>query len=201
MREFWFCFVPLFVAVDALGTLPLFIAMTEGLEPGRIRRVLFQSVVTAALVALAFVAIGRGVLTLLSITVADFMIAGGLLLFALSLSDLLTTLERSQRAVDLESVGAVPLGVPLIVGPAVLTTSILLVGNHGAILTGFALLANITLAGIIFSLAQPIHRLLGKPGSKVLSKLASILLASIAVMMVRKGIILSGSEIAAHVVR
>ncbi|MGQ9663302.1 MAG: MarC family protein [Kiritimatiellia bacterium] len=188
MKNFWLCFVPLFVAVDVLGTLPLFLSLTEGLDPLRVRRVLVQSLITALVVALAFVAIGRGVLTLLGMTVADFMIGGGLLLFAFSLNDLFTTIEKSQRSVESDSLGAVPLGVPLMVGPAVLTTSLLLVGNHGALLTSLALVANIGIAGMVFALAGPIHRLLGRAGSRALSKLASILLASIAVMMVRRGV-------------
>lgn len=187
MRAFWHCFVPLFVAVDALGVLPMFIALTENLEKTNVKRAVIQSVVTATAVAILFLTLGRLVLQSLGIAVADFMIAGGLLLFGISIVDLLTT-EKKQRIVDTDSLGAVPIGVPLIVGPAVLTTSILLVGTHGLVPTISALIVNIALAGMLFSLSEPIHRILGKAGSKTVSKLASILLASIAVMMVRKGI-------------
>ena len=76
MKSFWLCFVPLFVAVNAFGVLPLFINLTEGVEPQKIRRVVFQSMVTALIVALAFIALGTIILNLLGITVADFMIAG-----------------------------------------------------------------------------------------------------------------------------
>ena len=76
MKSFWLCFVPLFVAVNAFGVLPLFINLTEGVEPQKIRRVVFQSMITALIVALAFIALGTIILNLLGITVADFMIAG-----------------------------------------------------------------------------------------------------------------------------
>lgn len=106
MKSFWLCFVPLFVAVDALGVLPMFIGLTEGLDDGQRRRAVRQSVVTAAGVALAFLAIGTGLFRLLGITVADFMIAGGILLFVISLSDLLR-LEKVHRKADPEGLAQV----------------------------------------------------------------------------------------------
>lgn len=187
MLEFWLCFVPLFVAVDALGTLPIFVSLTAALERPRIRRVLVQSLLTATIVALAFLGVGKGVFALLGITTADFMIAGGALLFLLSLRDLLVG-EREALSSDPESVGAVPLGVPLIAGPAVFTTSLLLVDEYGLIPTVLALVANILIAGAIFWAAELLTRLLGESGMRALSKIASLILAAIAVMIVRKGI-------------
>jgi len=83
LKSFWLCFVPLFVAVNAIGVLPMFISLTEGLDIRRVRRVLYQSVVTATVVGLSFLAVGQAVLRLLGITVADFVVAGGTLLFTL----------------------------------------------------------------------------------------------------------------------
>jgi len=188
MRDFWLCFVPLFVAVDAIGVLPMFVNLTEGLPGDQTRRITTQSVVVAAIVGLAFLAIGQAVLALLGITVADFMVAGGSLLFVLSVRDLMS-MEKVQRAVDTESLGAVPLGVPLIVGPAVLATTLLLTNEHGPALTALALMANIAIAGAMFLLAETIVGFLGRTGAKTVSKLASLLLAAIAVMMVRRGIV------------
>lgn len=187
MDVFWLCFVPLFVAVDAIGTLPMFMNFTEGLDVPRVRRVVMQSTLTAMAVALAFLAIGQVVLGLLGITVADFMIAGGALLFVLSLNDMLA-FEKKELPIDPESLGAVPLAVPLIVGPAVLATSILLVSQYGFFVTAVATLLNILIAGIIFSYSGFINGIMGKSGAKTISKLASLILASIAVMMVRRGI-------------
>jgi len=187
MKSFWLCFVPLFVAVDAIGVLPMFMGFTQDIDSAKIRKILFQSVFTAAAVALSFIVMGPAILKLLGITVADFMVAGGVLLFIISMSDLLTT-EKRQRRVDPEGLGAVPLGVPLITGPAVLTTSILLVNEYGFIMTSLAVLINIFLAGLVFSLAGPINRLLGKAGARIVSKIAGLLLAAIAVMIIRKGL-------------
>ncbi len=188
MYEFWLCFIPLFVAVDAIGVLPIFLSLTEGLDPRRLRSVIRQSVVTASAAAIVFLAFGPSLLSFLSITVADFMIAGGILLLAISLVDLVTG-EKRQRVADPDSLGAVPIGVPLITGPAVLATCILLATTHGKTVTAAAVLTNIVLAGAIFSFARPITRGLGRNGTRTLSKIASLLLAAIAVMLIRRGIL------------
>jgi len=189
MEAFWLCFFPMFVAVDAVGILPLFMHLTEGVEPRVVRRVIVQSMVTALAVALAFLAVGQWVFHYLGITVADFLIAGGILLFTISLSDVIAV-EKRVAQVDADSLGAVPIGVPLIVGPAVLTTIFVLVGEYGIVPTVTATVVNIGIAGAVFWLSEPIHRILGRSGSRTLSKLAGILLAAIAVMMVRKGVIM-----------
>jgi len=187
VREFWLCFVPLFVAVDAIGLVPMYLGLTEGIEPARLRGIVWQSVATAASVATAFLAFGPALLRSLGITVPDFMIAGGALLFAISLSDLITG-EKRLREIDPATIGAVPLGVPLIAGPAVLTTCVVLADAHGRLLTAAAVLANIALAGVAFRFAGPITHRLGRTGTKAVSKVASVVLAAIGVMLVRRGI-------------
>ena len=189
MKEFLLCFVPLFVAVDAVGVLPLFLSLTDGIKKEKINKIILQSTVTAVVAALAFLALGKIILNMLGITVADFMIAGGSLLFVISLSDMMA-MEKKKPSVDPESVGAVPIGVPLIVGPAVLTTMILLVDQHGLKTTVSAIILNILLTAVIFLFSGNIYKLLGKAGSKTVSKLASLILAAIAVMMARKGVML-----------
>ncbi len=187
MKSFWLCFVPLFVAFNAIGVLPVFINLTEGLEQKRVRKIILQSMVTALVVAVAFVVVGLGIFRFLNITVADFMIAGGALLFIISIRDILVA-ETKTYSVDPESVGAVPIGVPLITGPAVLTTSLILINEHSVVVTSLAIAANILIVGGIFFMAPYINRVLGKTGSKALSKIISLLLAAIGVMIVRRGI-------------
>ena len=187
MNNFWLCFVPFFVAVDAVGVLPIFLGLTEGLDPSQRRRIIIQSLITASAVALLFLLAGPVVLTLVGVRMSDFMVAGGILLLVISLSDLLTG-EKRQRMVDPQTVGAVPIGVPLIAGPAVLTTSVLLANEYGLFPTAASLFLNIAIVGVVFWLAVPIERFLGNAGSKTLSKVASLFLASIAVMLIRKGL-------------
>jgi multiple antibiotic resistance protein len=188
MEKFLLCFVPFFVALDAIGVLPIFWGLTDGLSPKRRKKIIIQSLLTVTVVAVAFLLGGPLLLELVGVGVSDFMVAGGILLFAISLSDLLTG-EKRQRAVDPETIGAVPIGIPLLAGPAVLTTSILLANEYGTAPTILALLTNIIVVGIVFFMASPIERILGQVGSKTVSKVASLFLASIAVMLIRRGII------------
>jgi multiple antibiotic resistance protein len=188
VESFWLCFVPVFVAVDPVGLLPIYLAITEGLSFRQRHRIIRQSVVTAVVVAVGFLFLGQWVLAFLDISVADFMIAGGLLLLAFAMIDLLSV-EKRRRQVDPETVGAVPLGVPLMVGPAVLTVILLLANQHGWLPTALAVMANLLIAGGLFWFSQGIHRALGLTGVRTVSKVVGVILAAFGVMMVRKGIL------------
>lgn len=190
MSEFLLCFIPLFVAVDAIGILPLFVSLTEDVEQKKLKQLLTQSVLVASLVAVLFLLVGQRLLEAVQVQVSDFMIAGGILLFSIAIVDI-GSFEKKRRVEDHETIGAVPIGVPLIVGPGVLTTILLLSKQHSFVLNVTSILINILIAGVIFYFSRPIFRILGKPGAKTISKLASLLLASIAVMMIRKGIMIS----------
>ncbi|SDN49779.1 multiple antibiotic resistance protein [Desulfonauticus submarinus] len=187
MENFWLSFVPLFIAVDPLGILPLFMALTQELSLEKLRQVAIQSVLTALVVAILFLLGGTYVLRLLGLSVADFMVSGGILLLIMSVVDLVSV-EKKRRKVDPSDIGPVPLGVPIIAGPAVMTTSLLLMNEHGFWPTAIAVTINIGLVGIVFWFARSVYKFLGKNGARTISKLASLLLAAISVMIIRKGI-------------
>jgi multiple antibiotic resistance protein len=179
-------FIPIFVAVDVLGVLPIFISLVESLESSERKRIILQSVITASAVGLGFMFLGKAVFLIIGLLVADFKIAGGLVLLVLSLMDLLNP-EKSRRQ-PTTSMGVVPLGTPLIVGPAVLTTIIILIDIYGIVPTITSFIANMVIVWFVFVNSAYIIRILGDAGSKAISKVASLILASIGVMMVRKGI-------------
>ena len=187
MKIFLLCFLPFFIAVDAIGVLPIYIGLTDGLSIEHKKKIIVQSLITASIVAVSFLLGGPLLLKIIGVGVSDFMVAGGVLLLVLSLSDLLTGGKR-QRSVDTDAIGAVPIGVPLIAGPAVLTTSVLLANEYGILPATLALLANILIVGVVFFMSSSIERLLGNAGSKTVSKVASLFLAYIAVMLIRRGI-------------
>lgn len=186
MSDFWLCFVPLFVAVDVLGVLPIFLAMTHGMEAPDVRRIVYRSVATALAIALVFAAAGPQLLHLLGITVTDFRVAGGTLLLALAVRELVV--DKEPHRGEMIALGAVPLGVPLITGPAVLTTSILLVDRYGLLSTSAAIVANMLIAGLVFRSGGTLRHYLGSAGSTIASKVANLFLAAIGVMMIRQGI-------------
>ncbi|MEI7836670.1 MAG: MarC family protein [Planctomycetota bacterium] len=179
-------FVQLFFAVDAVGVLPMFVSLTEGLTVPARRKSVWQMVLTALAVAVAFLFCGRELLKWIGLIPQDFMIAGGAMLFLIAVGDMFS--GRKVAAKIGASVGAVPLGTPLIVGPAVLTMELMLVDTCGWAATLSAVVLNVLLAGVFFRLSDRFTRLLGKTGVSVVSKIACLILAAIAVMMIRKGI-------------
>jgi multiple antibiotic resistance protein len=179
-------FIPLFVAVDAIGIAPIFVSLTVHLEQKDKNRIILQSMLTAICLAIGFIFLGKAVFKLMGITIGDFMIAGGSILFCIAIIDILS--QTKQRHIPANELGAVPLGTPLIVGPAVLTTSMLIVSQYGLGATIISVIVNILLAGLILKLSSFLIKALGESGSKALSKVMSLLLASIAVMLIRKGV-------------
>lgn len=187
MNPFLLSFIPIFVAMDAFGVLPMFIAFTEHLNKRDRRKILTQSIITAFLIGIIFLFLGRWIFRILGVLVSDFKIAGGMVLLAISLRDILQY-EKSHK-LPTETMGAVPIGTPLITGPAVLTTMIILLDSYGLAPTISSFIVNLLIVWVSFSYASTISKFLGKAGSKAFSKIASLLLAAIAVMMIRKGVI------------
>ena len=188
MKQFLLAFIPLFVTVDALGTLPIFYSLTQDLNEADKKRIIVQSIATALCLAIGFIFLGKAIFTFLGITMADFMVSGGAVLFCIAIVDLVR--PGKQRRMTADELGAVPIGTPLIVGPAVLTTSLMLVDQYGLPATLVSVLLNILLTGIIFSFSGQLIKILGKGGANALSRVMALLLAAIAVMMIRKGIFL-----------
>jgi multiple antibiotic resistance protein len=184
--HFVIAFIAIFVALDTIGTIPLYISLTQDLGPTERNRIVRTSVVVAFLVALAFLFLGSSIFRYLGIGVADFKIAGGLVLLLVSLSDLLQGPEPTRPKSG--STGVVPLAVPLITGPGVITTVILQVPIAGYAITFIALLLNFALTWFLMRHSQRIAQLLGKDGTVVISKIAALLLTAIAVSMIRNGI-------------
>jgi len=150
------------------------------------RRVVRDSTVTAMLVSLVFVAIGEGVFNLLGITVNDFKIAGGIILLVLAVIELIRPSARKKH--HEETIGVVPIAVPLIVGPAVLTTLIVLIDHYGIVPTVISLIFNLIIVWIALTGAKEITGFFGRHGILAISKVMALLLAAIAVMMIRLGL-------------
>jgi len=183
-------FIPLFIAMDALGNIPLFIALTEGLTLKQRRKIIFESVTTALILALVFMFVGKWILRVMGVTISDFKIAGGILLFIISVYLLLPTRVKDIfLSENYRDVGIFPLGTPLITGPAVLTIILILVDSFGVICVMTSLILNMLIVWLVFLNSESVMRLFGQAGIRAFSKVADILLASIAVMLIRKGIL------------
>ena len=146
--------------------------------------------ITAAIVGLVFLFLGQFILQVLDISVGSFAIAGGLILLVLSIKYMTT--GRMVEAIREEMVAVVPIGTPLTVGPATITTLLLLATQFPlyVVLSSFAL--NMLLIWVIFLSSSQIVRFMGKGGLKAVSRVFSLLLAAIAVNMIIHGLELVG---------
>lgn len=182
IKSLFFPFISLFIAIDPIGILPFFLEFSQ--RGGKKKGIIFQSLFTAGAVGFFFIFFGNGLLRALRIKDSDFQIAGGIILFVLALNDIFV--ERKFGM--LKDAGVVPLGVPLIVGPATLTTILLLNDLVGIFITSISFLMNLLVLFLIMVFSEKIFHLFGAKTLKAVGKVISLFLASIGVMLVRIGI-------------
>ena len=186
MQGFWLAFIPLFVAVDAVGVVPIFLGLADGIDESARRQLVADATLAAGAVGLGFIFLGDAVLQFLGVTVGDFQVAGGVVLLVLSIYDLLhpeTPLRQSGARL-----GVVPLGVPLIVGPAVLTTLLTVARTRGYLVTLVAFILNLAIVWAALRWASLLGRLLGEAGARAVAKVFALILAAIGVTFIRRGL-------------
>ena len=186
MREALQAFVALFVAVDILGLLPIYLSLTGTLPADERRRLPWLATLTALAIGVGFLVIGRTLLRIMGVSVGDFQVAGGILLLILSIHDLLHPGNILRKPGP--TVGAVPLGTPLIVGPAVLTALVALEQSYGPGVTLGAFAVNMGLVFLALRHVDLVGRMLGEAGSQAVAKVASLFLAAFGVSLVRRGL-------------
>jgi multiple antibiotic resistance protein len=188
MDRFWHAFLPLFVALDGIGLLPVFMGLTHRLSTGQRRSAANQAVVTALLATTGFALLGAQIFELMGLAFADVMVAGGTILIVLCLRDLLFSDEPPRG--EHPHPGVVPVGVPLLAGPAVLTTVLLVKDQVGWTLAMVSLLLNMALVWIILSASSWLMRWLGREGAQLMSKIFSLILTAFGVMLIRRGLLM-----------
>jgi multiple antibiotic resistance protein len=190
MTSFWhdfvLSFIPLFIVIDAFGNLPFLITAGQGLARKQQLKIVHYAVITATIVGLLFLFFGQFILNVMSIKVPEFAIAGGIILLVLSIRYMIT--GHMVMVVQEEMVAIVPIGTPLTVGPATITTLLLLAGRYPMYTVLIAFAVNMLLTWIIFLLAQRIAGFLGRGGLTAISRVFALLLAAIAVSMIFTGL-------------
>jgi len=187
LERFLKAFIPLFVAMDPIGLAAMYLGFRQLIPVEKRRHITHQAVLTGAGVALLFLFLGKAIFHALNITQGDFQIAGGLILLIIAGRDLLAPADAAPQAVA-EDFGVVPLGMPLIAGPAVLATLLVCVDQVGLPVTLAALAVNLGLVVVAFAASDWLGRLIGVTGMKAISKIVSLLLAAIAIAMIRQGV-------------
>ena len=179
-------FVPLFVAIDMAGCVIIFVGMTHELERPQLLHIVNTAAVFSVAIALTFALLGNGIFGVLGITSEDFQIGGGVLLFGYAVVDLLGVSMRTRH--EAADMGIVPLATPLLAGPALLTTEMLMVSRFGLAETIVAVVLNLALAWLALRQAHRVKDIVGRAVLLGVSKIIMILLAGIGVMMVRQGL-------------
>ncbi|MFC3569251.1 MarC family protein [Paracoccus sp. TOH] len=188
-------FVTLFVVIDPVGLVPLFIALTRDMAPQRRRRIGWRALAVAAGLMTLFGLAGEAILQGIDISLPAFRIAGGLLLFLTALDMLFerrTERREGQARDDDDDPSVFPLATPLLAGPGALATMILLVGQDQSpvhtLMIHLAMLAVLGIAAALFAMAGPIARLLGRTGTMVVTRLFGMLLAALSIQFVIDGL-------------
>ena len=179
--------VELFVIVDPLGNLPIFIGLTKNMGANERRRAFRTAILVGFVLLTIFAFTGLQVLALFGITLPQFMVAGGILLLALAVK--LLILGGWTEKTSSSSVGAFPMACPLLVGPGAITATIVSLQTRGIIVTFATVVVVFLLVGVILSAAEPIHRTLGEAGATVVSGVMAIIIAAIAVGFISRGIV------------
>lgn len=183
--KFLQAFIPLFVAIDPVGLAAIFLGLAPNMDRAQRHRIADQATWTGGLVALGFLFLGQSIFKALGISVSDFQIAGGLILFILAAKDLIQSAAEPEKLPD--DFGIVPLGMPLIAGPASITTLLLLAQTQGLVMTLVALVVNLVLVVLALHYSEWLGRKIGPTGMRAISKIISMLLAAIAISMIRRG--------------
>ena len=176
----------LWIVMDPLGQVPIFVALTREQTPAERRRVLFLAWVVALIILIAFVLGGHWVLRVFGIEMADFEIAGGALLFVIALR---MVLRGHPGDSEDRTSGIIPIACPLLVGPGAITTTLVLLGVHGLWITLGAVLLAFAATWPVLRFTGVLYRLLGHTGSHVVARIMGIIIAALGVMYVRKGIL------------
>jgi len=179
--------IALFIIVDPIGNIPIFVSLTEHMDKAQRKKVFQTAVVIGIVLLLAFAIAGQQILLFFGISIHSFMIAGGLLLLIIAMRILVGGGWRESE-VSPESIGAVPIACPLLVGPGAITTTILNLQTAGLLLTVLSVTIIFIIVWVILRFIDPIYRFLGRTGSLVTSRVMAMFIAAIAVQYVLEGL-------------
>ncbi|MDI9643850.1 MAG: MarC family protein [Candidatus Verstraetearchaeota archaeon] len=181
-------FLTLFIVFDPIGNIPLFHAFTSSLETKRKGKIINDSVKVAFMILVGFALGGSIILDLFRISIDDFKVAGGVLLFIMSIEGLLG--KEEGRWMEREDVAIVPLATPLMAGPgSIYTVMYLMQPPNGPFVAFFAITANALLQWVLLRSSNRIMKILGKTGSTIVSRIMAFVLSAIAISMIRSGLV------------
>lgn len=194
-------FITLWVVIDPIGTLPVFLAVTAGLSTTQKRAIAIRAVLVSFGVLTVFILLGQIVLEALGIAFPAFQIAGGIVLFLFALTMIFGHSKPEEEVAEAERVkqtSVFPVAIPSIASPGAMLTVVILTDNdrfsvsHQAMTTGVMALVLLATLGILL-LASPLFRVIGTTGAAIISRVMGMVLAAVAVDAVLKGLAAIGA--------
>lgn len=192
-------FIALIALVNPLGVLPMFISLTQDFTPTQKQRAIRTAAFTVVAVISTCALLGEQIIKFFGISTASLQVAGGLLILLMSLSMLnaqpsgaKTTAEERDEAEHKDTIGVVPLGIPLLTGPGAMSTVIVLAGKSNHVSDYVALIGSgVVIAALVWltlQMAQPIARFMGRTGINIATRIMGLLVAAVAVEFIVEGL-------------
>ena len=183
-------FIALWVVIDPIGSIPVFIAVTAGLSAAAQRKVAIKAIAVSAAILLFFLVGGQVLLEALDIHLAAFQIAGGIVLFLFALTMIFgeSKVDEEKRQINPNAgdLAIFPLAVPSVASPGAMLAVVMLTDNHRysvteQMVTAATMLTVLALTLLLFFIAAPIQRVIGSSGASIVSRVMGLILASVAV--------------------
>jgi len=178
--------IALFIVVDPLGNVPIFIGLTKNMDDAQRKNTFRSAIITGLILLFLFAFAGQQILILFGISLNSFMVAGGLLLLIIAVR-LLIAGGWQEPSSSPESLGAVPIGFPLLVGPGAITATILILQSSGIFVTVVSVLITFVIVWLVLRFINPIYKILGRNGALVVTRLMAMFIAAIAVQYIVDG--------------
>ncbi len=179
--------IQLLAVVEPFGIIPILINLTKKMEKESRKALSKTAAVTSALLLMIFGIAGTEILSIFGITVDSFMVAGGTLLFVVSL-EIMRHGELRNIEKELHGTGIIPIAFPLIAGPGAITAVMISHNNYGTLITLISIVIVISITYIVIRSINPIYKVLGNRGSEVISRIFAVILTAIAIQYIVEGL-------------
>jgi multiple antibiotic resistance protein len=187
ISEFIKATIALFIIVDPFGNIPIFVGLTEKVQDTQKKKVYNTATIVGVILLLVFAFAGTGILSLFGLSIYSFEVAGGILLLIIAIRILISG-SMQENVESPESIGAVPIAIPLLVGPGAITTTIFNIQQYDTIIAILAVLVVMAATWIILRYISKVYKFLGKTGSLIIARVMALLIAAIAVQYILTGV-------------
>jgi multiple antibiotic resistance protein len=188
LQHLYLSFLPLLISINVLSVIPIYLLFIKNTNAQQEKNIINKTIITMLIIGIGFLFIGKMIFLIMGIKISDFMIAGGALLFIISINTLIKHSDNHIETLDKESLAITPLAIPLLLGPATFASLLIVNNMYGYIITIIAFILNLIIVYIVLYKAKNILKYLGENGANAAGKISALLLSAYAVMMIRVGV-------------